>query len=114
MDKFLQNKTALVTGAASGIGKSTAMLYGQLGAKVMLSDINEELGQQAVDEMKRLARQHGLLCGPSSGAHLLAAKQVRERYPALKTIVTIFCDEGEKYLTEHFGNRSITSDVAFL
>ncbi len=51
MDKYLQNKTALVTGAASGIGKSTAILYGKLGAKVMLSDINEELGQQVVDEM---------------------------------------------------------------
>lgn len=51
MDKYLQNKTALVTGAASGIGKSTAMLYGELGAKVMLSDINEELGQQVVAEM---------------------------------------------------------------
>lgn len=51
MDKYLQNKTALVTGAASGIGRSTAILYGQLGAKVMLSDINEELGQQVVDEM---------------------------------------------------------------
>lgn len=47
----MQNKTALVTGAASGIGKSTAILYGQLGARVMLSDINEDLGQQVVDEM---------------------------------------------------------------
>ena len=51
MDKFLQNKTALVTGAVFGIGKSTAILYGQLGAKVMLSDIDKDLGQQVADEM---------------------------------------------------------------
>ncbi|MGV8922100.1 MAG: PLP-dependent cysteine synthase family protein [Thermomonas sp.] len=79
----------------------------------LIDEVTSVSSQQAVDEMKRLAREHGLLCGPSSGAHLLAAKQVRERYPELKTIVTIFCDEGEKYLSEHFGNRSTTADVAF-
>ena len=52
--------------------------------------------------MRHLARHHGLLCGPSSGAHLLAAKRVRERLPELKTVVTAFCDEGEKYLHEYF------------
>ena len=53
-------------------------------------------------EMRRLARGHGLLCGPSSGAHLVAARRVRERHPQLRTVVTLFCDEGEKYLQEHF------------
>lgn len=56
----------------------------------------------AVAEMKRLARTYGLLCGPSSGAHLLAAKRVRENFPELKTVVTAFCDEGEKYIQEYF------------
>jgi len=51
MDKYLNGKTALVTGAASGIGKATALLYGQLGANVMLSDVNETQGQQVVDQM---------------------------------------------------------------
>ena len=52
--------------------------------------------------MRRLARRHGLLCGPSSGAHLVAARRVREQYPELETVVTLFCDEGEKYLQDHF------------
>ena len=56
----------------------------------------------AVESMRHLARDHGLLCGPSSGAHLLAARRVRERFPELKTVVTAFCDEGEKYLHEYF------------
>jgi cysteine synthase A len=42
------------------------------------------------------------LCGPSSGAHLVAARRVREQHPEFKTVVTLFCDEGEKYLQEHF------------
>ncbi|MCJ0826630.1 cysteine synthase family protein [Luteimonas sp. 50] len=56
----------------------------------------------AIASMRHLARAHGLLCGPSSGAHLLAAKRVRERFKELATVVTAFCDEGEKYLHEYF------------
>lgn len=52
MEKDFQGKTALVTGASSGIGKATAILYGQHGANVMLSDINEQLGQEALAEVK--------------------------------------------------------------
>lgn len=59
----------------------------------------------AVATMRYLARTHGLFCGPSSGAHLLAAKRVREKYPELKTVVTLFCDEGEKYMIEYFMNN---------
>ena len=58
--------------------------------------------EDAIAEMRRLARGHGLLCGPSSGAHLVAARRVREQHPDLATVVTLFCDEGEKYLQDHF------------
>ncbi|GAB4033799.1 SDR family NAD(P)-dependent oxidoreductase [Spirosoma jeollabukense] len=51
MDKDLLGKTALVTGAASGIGKATALLYGQHGAHLMLSDVNETQGQEVVDQI---------------------------------------------------------------
>ncbi len=56
----------------------------------------------AVTEMRKLARTHGLLCGPSSGAHLLAARHILKKYPELKTVVTILDDEGEKYLHDFF------------
>jgi cysteine synthase len=55
----------------------------------------------AVDQMRRLARDHGLFVGPSSGAHLLAAKRIRDRY-GLSNVVTFLCDEGEKYINDYF------------
>ncbi|GAB4047393.1 SDR family NAD(P)-dependent oxidoreductase [Spirosoma litoris] len=54
MEQDLKGKTALVTGAASGIGKAVALLYGQHGANVMLSDIDEAQGQQVADELKAI------------------------------------------------------------
>ena len=56
----------------------------------------------AISEMRRLARDFGLLVGPSSGANMIAARQIRDELPEDSTIVTICCDEGEKYLSEYF------------
>jgi cysteine synthase A len=57
---------------------------------------------EAVEAMRWLAREHGLFVGPSSGAILVAARRIREEHPELGNIVTLFCDEGEKYISEHF------------
>ncbi|KAI0308730.1 short-chain dehydrogenase, partial [Amylostereum chailletii] len=48
----LQYKAALVTGAGSGIGLETSLLFAQEGANVLLVDINE----QAVDKAAALVR----------------------------------------------------------
>jgi cysteine synthase len=58
--------------------------------------------EEAVVEMRRLAWTHGLFVGPSSGANMVATRRLRELYPGLRSVVTVLCDEGEKYLTEHF------------
>jgi cysteine synthase len=60
---------------------------------------------EAVESMRLLAKEHGLFVGPSSGANLIAARKVREAYPELETIVTLFCDEGEKYIQDHFAEK---------
>jgi cysteine synthase A len=56
----------------------------------------------AIAEMRRLARDFGLLVGPSSGANMIAARRIRDEIADGSTIVTICCDEGEKYLSEYF------------
>lgn len=58
--------------------------------------------QEAVEEMRSLAKSYGLFVGPSSGANMIAARRLRGVYPDLETIVTLFCDEGEKYIQDHF------------
>ncbi len=45
----LQNKVAVVTGAASGMGKAIAELYAKEGAKVILADYNLEGAQTVTD-----------------------------------------------------------------
>lgn len=49
MDRFFENKVALVTGAGSGIGQAAAILYAQLGASVIVSDINDKGGKETID-----------------------------------------------------------------
>jgi len=47
----------------------------------------------------RLAKEEGLLLGPSSGANVHAALKVAEGLGPGKSVVTILCDTGERYLS---------------
>ncbi len=53
----------------------------------------------AADRMtKRLAREEGLLLGPSAGANVHAALEVARKMKPGQRVVTILCDGGERYL----------------
>jgi len=49
----LENKVAIITGAGSGIGKETALLFSKEGAKVVVADMNEKAGEETVAHIKK-------------------------------------------------------------
>jgi hypothetical protein len=57
---------------------------------------------QPSSRMRRLAKQFGLFVGPSSGAHLVAARTLKQDHDDTEHVVTFFCDEGEKYINDYF------------
>jgi len=51
--KRLSGKVAILTGAASGIGRTTALLFAREGAKVIIADINESNGIEVEQQIKK-------------------------------------------------------------
>ncbi|HZW87033.1 MAG TPA: cysteine synthase family protein [Gallionella sp.] len=69
--------------------------------RALLDEVIAVESTEAVREMRRLAREHGIFVGPSSGAHLIAARELRERHK-VEHVVTFFCDKGEKYINDYW------------
>jgi len=49
-----ENKVAVVTGSGNGIGRATAILFAEKGAKVVVSDIDEKMGNECVTAIKAM------------------------------------------------------------
>jgi 3-hydroxybutyrate dehydrogenase len=52
MTRTLENKIALVTGAASGLGKAIAEIYAREGAKVVIADLDRDAAEAAAEALK--------------------------------------------------------------
>jgi S-sulfo-L-cysteine synthase (O-acetyl-L-serine-dependent) len=64
-----------------------------------LADENVSVSTEDGQEMvRRLAREEGLLVGPSSGANVLAALRLAPSLRKGSVVVTILCDGGERYV----------------
>jgi cysteine synthase B len=75
---------------------ATAMVPGIYDAA--LADQQVEVATEEAQEMvRRLAREEGLLVGPSSGANVFAALRLARTLPRESLVVTILCDGGERY-----------------
>lgn len=53
--------------------------------------------EDALEMGKRLAREEGLLVGPSSGANVFAALRLAQTLPRDSVVVTVLCDGGARY-----------------
>lgn len=67
----LEGKTAVITGAASGIGAGTARMFAAHGANVVIADLQVDPGQALVDEIGDRARF--ATCNVTSEADVAAA-----------------------------------------
>lgn len=88
----LENKVAIVTGASSGIGEAIAITFAAAGAKVVVSDINEDGGNSVVEKIT------------ASGGQAIFIKTDTSK-----------ADENEKLVAEtvkHFGGLDIAVNNA--
>lgn len=47
-----KGKTIIITGAGAGLGRSYAVMFGKLGANVVVNDVSKENAAKVVDEVK--------------------------------------------------------------
>lgn len=87
--KQLENKTAIITGAGSGIGRSAALLFAKEGANVIVSDISDANGNSVVEEIKKSGGEAFFVKADSSRAadNEALVKQAVEKYGSLDVAV---------------------------
>ena len=57
MDKLLQDKVAVITGAGAGIGKAIALAFAREGCDIAVCDVMEETALETVSEIEALGRK---------------------------------------------------------
>ena len=68
-----------------------------------IADVKLEIStEEAYAMTRRLVREEGVLVGVSSGANVAAALKLAVTLPAGSVVVTILCDNGNRYLSQDF------------
>ena len=85
----LSNKTAVITGAGSGIGRAIAVLFAKQGAKVEVLDYNTAQADEVVAEIQAAGgTASAVMCDISSSASVKAAfESVATRHSRIDILV---------------------------
>jgi NAD(P)-dependent dehydrogenase (short-subunit alcohol dehydrogenase family) len=109
-------KTAVVTGAAKGIGRATALAFGKGGANVALLDVDADGVQKVAEEIDASDAQamvcHVDVANPSAVRAALNA--VHERYgrlDALANVAAIYPRAEVLDVTEEFWDRTLSINL---
>ncbi|MBS1529737.1 MAG: SDR family oxidoreductase [Bacteroidetes bacterium] len=97
----LQDKTAIITGGGSGIGKAIAVLFAQQGAKVHIIELDEEAAAETVEEISSEASYH--IC------NIADQKQVIEVFNSIGRIDILVNNAG----IAHVGKADTTAEPDF-
>ena len=94
IDRFLENKGALITGAASGFGKGTAEEFAKKGADLVLVDINEELLEETTKEIRHGTSQKviPIVCDVSKSDQVQA--MTKQAFKELGNVYILFNNAG--------------------
>ncbi len=96
------SESPVLSGGAPGAHKIAGVGPGFV-PPMCRADLADEILQVSTEEAKamarRLAREEALFAGTSSGANVVAAIRVAQRLGSGRTVATLLCDSGLKYLS---------------
>ena len=96
------DESAVLSGGEPGPHGIQGLADGFIPALVSLDEIDQVVRiptRDAIDAARQIGVEEGLLVGISSGANVLAAKQVAGELGPGHNVVTVLCDRGERYLS---------------
>lgn len=107
---LLENKVTIITGASSGLGKATALLFAENGASVVIADVDIIKAQEVVQEIKDLGGEAmGLLvdvtCKKSVVAMADAVERIYGKIDILVNNAGITADKKLVRMTEEMFDR---------
>ena len=84
-----KDKTALITGSGSGIGRSIALLLAESGANLVINDVSKENAEATANEIQKLGRQSIAITGNVSNRDDVQAmfEQIQSQFGSVDVLV---------------------------
>lgn len=112
----LKDKVVIVTGAGRGIGRATAERFCEEGARVVIAEVSEELGQAAAEELRAKGYEASFVAVDVSKRDSVEAMTVavKERYGQIDALINnagILADKTLRKLTEDDFDKVISVNL---